>query len=257
MKVLLLFVSISMVSSQAAEALSREATLHLTGMVHVLLKERCNECHGDHLKKPDGKFGYVLDLQRIASNPDFIAPRDPTKSEFYRLMQDGEMPPDDHPKTPRLTRDEYDHVRRWILQGCPTELPATLPKLGPKLPIGALNQQAEAIKYQTTQKRVTLKIVKRPVGEILAQIEKLSGIAIAYQQPEKEPVISITHLNAPVYDALRYVALKGNFSLTFNEGQPKIGQNPPPDAPLSLPPVLGKKYREKEAERLKAASTQQ
>ena len=57
-------------AAQAQQPPSREKALHLAGNVHVIFEHKCNECHGSHLKKPEGKFGHVLDLKRLADNLD-------------------------------------------------------------------------------------------------------------------------------------------------------------------------------------------
>jgi hypothetical protein len=49
------------------------------------------------------------ELQRLADNLDYIERGKPHRSEIYRLVNDGEMPPDDHPKTPPLTGELVTH----------------------------------------------------------------------------------------------------------------------------------------------------
>ena len=94
--------------AQAQQPVSKEKALDLAGHVHVIFEHKCNECHGSHLKKPEGKFGHVLDLKRLADNLDYIERGKPHRSELYHLVNDGEMPPDDHPKTPPLTGEEKE-----------------------------------------------------------------------------------------------------------------------------------------------------
>jgi hypothetical protein len=43
---------------------------------------RCAACHGPDLAKPKGRFGYVLDLARVAGNPEMIVPGAPGESEL-------------------------------------------------------------------------------------------------------------------------------------------------------------------------------
>jgi hypothetical protein len=212
-----------------------EDLLHLAGSVRVLLEERCHECHGSHLERPDGKFGYVLDLQRVADNPKFIVRGDPKKSEFYRQLVDGEMPPDDHPKTPRLTPPEYDLVRRWIVAGAPSALPAVLPKLV-KTPPGEPGTDATAAKDLAARKRLTIEMKRRPAGEIVAEIATRSGLRVDYEKPAREPVLSIALKKGTVLEALDYLALCGNFALTFDAGAARLGPNPPPQPSPVQPP---------------------
>ena len=94
----------------------------LAGHVHVILQARCTQCHGADLLRPKGKFGYVLDLARVAANPKMIVPGNPAKSELYQMVTHNEMPP---PKAnlPPLTTEEKDIVRSWIEAGAPASLP--------------------------------------------------------------------------------------------------------------------------------------
>jgi hypothetical protein len=50
----------------------------------------------------------VLDLKRVAENPDYIIAGEPEKSELYTMVRDDEMPGDDA-KVPPLT----DPRRTW------------------------------------------------------------------------------------------------------------------------------------------------
>src|SRR5262245_43968270 len=45
--------------------------------VRAVFAAKCASCHGAHLAKPRGKFGYVLDLARVAANPKFVVPSQP------------------------------------------------------------------------------------------------------------------------------------------------------------------------------------
>ena len=38
--------------------------------VHDIFEAKCLDCHGPELPRPKGKFGYVLDLKRVAENPE-------------------------------------------------------------------------------------------------------------------------------------------------------------------------------------------
>jgi mono/diheme cytochrome c family protein len=184
----------------------------LAGHVHVIFERKCNSCHGAHLKKPDGRFGYVLDLQRMAANPDYILPKSPQKSELFRLIRDGEMPPEDHPKTPPLTEDEREHVRAWIAAGAPHELPKVLPTRYFNPPPTSHPASSDPFK----KKRVSLDFRAQPAGLIFAEIEKQCGLKIDYTKPARESQLSIITKNLTVLEALEYLALNANLRLSFD-----------------------------------------
>lgn len=200
-------------------ALARAATAAddpkmLAGHVHVIFERKCNECHGAHLKKPDGRFGYVLDFKRMAENPDYIIRKEPHKSELFRLIRDGEMPPDDHPKTPPLTDEERTLVRNWIAAGAPHELPAVLPNRTFDPPPASLPPTTDPFK----KKKITLTSKNQPAGEIIAQIAEQSGLKIDYTKPSPEPRLSIVAKNLSIFETLEYLALNGNMHLAFFDG---------------------------------------
>ena len=79
---------------------------------------KCAGCHGPDLAKPKGRFGYVLDLKRLAANPEMVIPSQPTESELLVLVERDEMPPKDSPHGP-LTPAQKEVVRAWIAAGAP------------------------------------------------------------------------------------------------------------------------------------------
>jgi len=79
---------------------------------------KCTGCHGSDLAKPECRFGYVLDLKRIAANPELVIPLRPDESELWVLVQRGEMPPADSPQG-SLTRSQREIIRTWIAAGAP------------------------------------------------------------------------------------------------------------------------------------------
>jgi len=97
--------------SQGA-APSAEGT-KLAAQVRDIFEAKCLDCHGSELPRPKGKFGYVLDLKRIAANPEYVVAGDPEQSEIYKLVFNDEMPGEDA-NVPGLTKDEKEIVRRWI-----------------------------------------------------------------------------------------------------------------------------------------------
>jgi len=87
--------------------------------VRELFRQTCLDCHGEDLAKPKGDFGYVLDLPRIAANPDLVVPGKPDESEIYLLIRDDEMPGEDS-DIGNLTDQQKELVRRWIELGAPS-----------------------------------------------------------------------------------------------------------------------------------------
>lgn len=111
-------------SNSAKGADSEDAAL-ATAAVFELFEAKCNDCHGAHLERPKGKFGYTMDLKRVAANEDYIVPGDPAKSELFRLVNEDEMPGKDSKEGP-ATAAEKLALHRWILAGAPSALPPKL-----------------------------------------------------------------------------------------------------------------------------------
>jgi uncharacterized membrane protein len=84
--------------------------------VREIFEAKCLDCHGPELPRPKGKFGYVLDLKRMADNPEYVERGQPDKSELYKMVFNDEMPGEDA-NVPPLTKDEKEIVRRWIELG--------------------------------------------------------------------------------------------------------------------------------------------
>jgi uncharacterized membrane protein/mono/diheme cytochrome c family protein len=86
--------------------------------VRGVFAAKCAACHGPDLPKPQGRFGYVLDLKRVASNPEMVIPGKPDESELWAMVSHGDMPPTDAPRGP-LTAAEKETIREWIAAGAP------------------------------------------------------------------------------------------------------------------------------------------
>jgi uncharacterized membrane protein/mono/diheme cytochrome c family protein len=84
--------------------------------VRGVFADKCSGCHGPDLVKPRGRFGYVLDLRRIAENPEMVSPSSPDESELWLLVKDNEMPPPDAPRGP-LSDAQKNIIRTWIAEG--------------------------------------------------------------------------------------------------------------------------------------------
>jgi mono/diheme cytochrome c family protein len=219
----------------------KEEQLALAGRVHVIFQAKCQECHRPDKKKPSGGFGYIMDLKRVADNPDYITRGVPHESELMRQVRDGDMPPSDQDKFLRLTPTEVNDVRRWIAAGAPSELPKVLPKLDASKALpdpSALTPEQQAMKDQCRLKRLTLDLKRVPVSQIIAAIEKQSGLKLRYHEPKPEPVISMKLTNNTLLESMEYLVLLANFSLSFTPEGPKIGANPPEELPTELPKVL-------------------
>jgi len=86
--------------------------------VHGIFATKCAGCHGPDLAKPKGRFGYVLDLKRVAANTEMVIPQRPNESELWVLVQRDEMPPADSSHGP-LTSVQKEVIRDWIAAGAP------------------------------------------------------------------------------------------------------------------------------------------
>ncbi len=111
-------------AGQKTDATPEEA-LQTTAAVFELFETKCNDCHGAHLAKPKGRFGYTMDLKRVAANEEWVTPGDPSKSELFRLVNEDEMPGKDS-KQGNATGAEKLALRRWIQLGAPSALPEPL-----------------------------------------------------------------------------------------------------------------------------------
>jgi uncharacterized membrane protein len=94
----------------------------LPARVRAVFARKCAACHGRQLRSPLGRFGYVLDLKRLASNPQLVAPFKPDESTLWALIRDGEMPPDEADTGP-LSRGQKALIHNWIAAGAPAAGP--------------------------------------------------------------------------------------------------------------------------------------
>src|SRR3954467_14333797 len=103
------------VGAWGAEA-PKEEQLAAAQKVHAIFEAKCVDCHGPELPRPKGKFGYVLDLNRVAENPEYIVKGNADKSELYKMVVNNEMPGEDA-NVPPLTSTELEVVKTWINAG--------------------------------------------------------------------------------------------------------------------------------------------
>ncbi|MEK0446902.1 MAG: hypothetical protein RLZZ399_2223 [Verrucomicrobiota bacterium] len=121
-RLLLLLLCLSSLCAPArAASTTPEEAIKVTDAVFQLFDAKCNDCHGAHLEKPKGDFGYVMDFQRIAANREYIVSGNPEKSEFYQLVNKDEMP-GKKSKVEPATEAEKAALKRWIEIGAPATL---------------------------------------------------------------------------------------------------------------------------------------
>src|SRR5579863_3402071 len=94
-------------------ALAADGQSDPASAVLAVFSAKCAGCHGPQLARPEGRFGYVLDLRRVASNPELVVPSSPDESELWEHVRREEMPPEDAPSGP-LSTTEKDVIRAWI-----------------------------------------------------------------------------------------------------------------------------------------------
>ena len=107
----------------------------LAKQVRALFAAKCLDCHGPDLPKPKGKFGYVLDLGRIAANRKFVIRGKPDESELYQMLIHNEMPGKKSGIV--VTVAEMNTVGQWITAGAPAapNEPLAFATPAPRLPL--------------------------------------------------------------------------------------------------------------------------
>ena len=125
-----LLLAVGGLRAAGAPPVPKDEQVKLAGQVRDIFEAKCLDCHGPELPRPKGKFGYVLDLKRMAENPDYVTRGDPENSELYVMVRDDEMPGEDA-NVPALTKEEKEIVKRWVDIGAPGDLPAGMEKEAP------------------------------------------------------------------------------------------------------------------------------
>lgn len=119
----LLLLALAILSLRAeVQPASAEDKLNTAGQVYKIFEAKCADCHGAHLAKPKGKFGYVLDLGRVGKNEKYVVPGNLADSDLYQMVAHNEMPGEDA-DVPPLTPDELKVVGHWVMIGAPGQLP--------------------------------------------------------------------------------------------------------------------------------------
>jgi uncharacterized membrane protein len=103
----------------AAEA-APGAGQDLAAEVRGIFEAKCARCHGPQLAKPRSGFGHVLDLRRLAADPDKVVPLRPDESGLWQQIDTGEMPPPNSPDG-SLSALQKETIRAWIAAGAPAE----------------------------------------------------------------------------------------------------------------------------------------
>lgn len=172
--------------SETVRAESPSGGSDLATEVQAIFARKCAGCHGPDLPSPKGRFGYVLDLRRIAGNPEMVIPDRPEESELWLLVSRGEMPPTDSPRGP-LGAAEKETVRAWIAAGAPepraaprTVTPVSEPVAGPDL--------ASADRFVRFLGKLHLLLLHFPIALVLA-----AGVGelLAARRGSREPSASV------------------------------------------------------------------
>ncbi|HEY7310337.1 MAG TPA: c-type cytochrome domain-containing protein [Gemmataceae bacterium] len=99
---------------------ARAAERDLAVEVKAVFQAKCVQCHGPQLPKPKGKFGYVVDLKRLAANPELVVPGKPEESHLWELVENDEMP-EEGAKAGPLSKDQKQTIHDWIVAGAPAQ----------------------------------------------------------------------------------------------------------------------------------------
>jgi len=88
--------------------------------VRALLSAKCVDCHNpdSDSRKARREFDAMDDLAQVVD--ELVTPGDPSDSDLWLTVEEGEMPPDDSDVEP-LTKAELGLLRGWIEAGAPTE----------------------------------------------------------------------------------------------------------------------------------------
>ncbi|HEX9906526.1 MAG TPA: DUF4384 domain-containing protein [Propylenella sp.] len=85
----------------------------------AVFKTHCARCHQEdqlvERKKPAGGFGYILNLEAVARNPEYIQAGNPSASQVYTRITNGSMPKDmDFATVFGPSGDETKAIAAWI-----------------------------------------------------------------------------------------------------------------------------------------------
>ena len=97
--------------------------------------DKCAECHHPSSAGRKTTFRYVLDLQRVAGNPRLVVPYEPDRSRLWRMVRDGDMPPDDARFGP-LSAGQKQAIHDWIASGASAPLGQAASRVAPAMAVG-------------------------------------------------------------------------------------------------------------------------
>jgi mono/diheme cytochrome c family protein/uncharacterized membrane protein len=92
----------------------------LPSEARAVFATKCALCHGPDVPNPRAGFGHVLDLKRLAAEPDKVVPSKPDESGLWQQVHNEEMPPPNSPAG-ALTAQEKEVIRAWIEAGAPAD----------------------------------------------------------------------------------------------------------------------------------------
>ena len=128
---------------------AKSPSADLGSAVREIFAVKCVQCHAASLPRPKGKFGYVLDLPRIAANPRLVVRSDAAHSELWKKIDEGDMPPDDAKAGP-LTDAQKLTIRAWIDAGAPA--PA-LALAAPQMVLASADSEREQPRASDSQEQ--------------------------------------------------------------------------------------------------------
>jgi mono/diheme cytochrome c family protein len=138
----------------------------LAAEVRSVFAAKCAACHGPDLAKPKGRFGYVLDLSRLAGNRELVVPTAPEESELWELVRRGEMPPEDSPAG-TLSQQQKEVIRAWIAAGAPAAADGET-KTSPVATSDTLDSSSSATRFLRRLGRLHILVIHFPIALLIA-----------------------------------------------------------------------------------------
>jgi uncharacterized membrane protein/mono/diheme cytochrome c family protein len=176
------------------------------GEVRNVFATKCAGCHGPDLVKPKGRFGYVLDLRRLAGDPEKVIPFRPMESELWALVEHDEMPPPDSPHG-ALTPSQKEIIRSWLAEGAPdasaVDLESTF-SVRSEPTTAALTEMAPGDRMLRWLGRFHLLLLHFPIALVLA-----AGVAEAWSVWRRNPIPS---------ESVRFCLCLGALDAVFTAG---------------------------------------
>jgi mono/diheme cytochrome c family protein len=154
---------LSLLGVLAARPVFAASERDLAVEVKAVFQAKCVQCHGPQLPKPKGKFGYVLDLKRLAADPDKVVPGKPEESQLWQLVEDDEMPGEGAKAGP-LSKQQKQTIHDWIAAGAPAQTTlASTPEMADNAPPLSPGQH-----FLDWLGRCHILVIHFPIGLLLA-----------------------------------------------------------------------------------------